>query len=333
MCNQFFYIQWHITDKCNLRCMHCYQDDFTSKSELTLEELKKVCDNVISTLKKWDKKLKVAITGGEPFLNKNLVPFVSYLDKSEQVSEISFISNGTFIDKYIPFLNEINKLDTIFISLDGTTFSMNDAIRGKGVYGKAIKNIELLKSEGFKMILMFTVMKKNFNDAKLLYDFIRLRRIDGYIIERFIPLGLSKKIKDEIVSGRQIRELYEHTFNQCNVEFNDKEMCKYRALQVRLTQSVKLYGAECVAGRDGIAILPDGTVLPCRRFYLPIGNLLKQSLDQIRSSSSVLKDICDKNKLDGKCGKCEISDCYGCRAIAFAMTGNYLAEDPQCFYL
>ncbi|MCL4418034.1 MAG: radical SAM/SPASM domain-containing protein, partial [Actinobacteria bacterium] len=58
----------------------------------------------------------------------------------------------------------------------------------------------------------------------------------------------------------------------------------------------------------------------------------RDSIFKIWYTSDLLWKIRNKNNLKGKCNKCElIPRCSGCRAIAYAMTGDYLSEDPQCW--
>ena len=92
-----FYFQWHITDKCNLRCAHCYQENYTDAQDLPLEELKVIAFNLFQTLSNWGKKGDISITGGEPFARKDLLPFLEYLDCSEHISNIDILSNGTML--------------------------------------------------------------------------------------------------------------------------------------------------------------------------------------------------------------------------------------------
>jgi len=93
----------------------------------------------------------------------------------------------------------------------------------------------------------------------------------------------------------------------------------------------------CAAGVSGLTVLPDGTVTPCRRMPVPIGNIRKDSLREIWASSEILNALRDKSRYKGRCGECnKWSACRGCRAIAAAFAGaddkaGYLAEDPQCF--
>lgn len=78
--------------------------------------------------------------------------------------------------------------------------------------------------------------------------------------------------------------------------------------------------------------MPEGTVFPCRRFPISIGNLLNASLKQIWERSEMLEKLRRKENLMGKCGRCEVKNCRGCRSLALALTGDYLGEDPHCWY-
>src|ERR1035441_4367137 len=74
-------------------------------------------------------------------------------------------------------------------------------------------------------------------------------------------------------------------------------------------------------------------VYPCG--YLPAlaGDLRKQSFADIWENSVVFNQLRDTNNLEGKCGCCEFRNiCMGCRARAYAATGNYLDEEPFCVY-
>jgi MoaA/NifB/PqqE/SkfB family radical SAM enzyme len=59
---------------------------------------------------------------------------------------------------------------------------------------------------------------------------------------------------------------------------------------------------------------------------------LGTSLKKIWEESDLLEKLRRKENLKGKCGKCEIKECRGCRSLALALTGDYLAEGPHCWY-
>ncbi len=117
-----FYFQWHITDRCNLRCTHCYQENYTDAKDIPLEELKVIAFKLFHTLSNWGKKGDISITGGEPFARKDLLPFLEYLDSSEHISNIDILSNGTLLtDEIAERLNKLTKLQRFQVSLDGAS--------------------------------------------------------------------------------------------------------------------------------------------------------------------------------------------------------------------
>lgn len=89
----------------------------------------------------------------------------------------------------------------------------------------------------------------------------------------------------------------------------------------------------CLAGTAVCFISHQGEVFPCG--YLPAlaGDLKKQRFADIWENSVVFNELRDTNKLEGKCGCCEFRNiCMGCRARAYAATGNYMDEEPFCVY-
>jgi MoaA/NifB/PqqE/SkfB family radical SAM enzyme len=327
-----FYIQWHIIDRCNLRCKHCYQDNFSSKRELDIYRLRKIADNLISTMEKWGTKLDIAITGGEPLLKKELFDLISYLNGSNAIGNLSLITNGTILSDFFEKLEKFKKLKEIKISLDGISEKTNDWIRGKGTFFKVMENVRKIREGKIPLILMFTVMKNNLSDIEFLPEFAIREGFKGFIIERFFPLGMGENIKDHVLSGNEFLRVWLTLLNKFGYSAKKEDLIKYRAIKVLFyRERVKFFGSECIVGKDGIALLPDGTVLPCRRFTLPIGNLLQKPLYEIWENSDVLNLLRNKKNLKGICKNCDIDDCIGCRAMSYCLTGNYLSEDPHCW--
>jgi len=89
----------------------------------------------------------------------------------------------------------------------------------------------------------------------------------------------------------------------------------------------------CLAGSGVCFVSHEGEVYPCG--YLPVraGDLRKQSFESIWHDSALFHELRDTRNLKGKCGCCEFRNiCMGCRARAFAATGDYLQEEPFCLY-
>lgn len=327
-----FYIQWHLVDRCNLRCRHCYQEKFTRDGELSLEELRKVADNLLQTMKKWGAKLDIPLTGGEPLLKEETFELVDYLSRSRNIAGLSLITNGTLLRKKAKEIKSKKKLKEIKISIDGLNQETNDSIRGNGIWAQLLDNIESAKEWGKPIFLMFTVMKKNLAEVQDLPDFSRKLGFRGFIVERFFPLGRGKDFKENVLSGEEFLGVWQTILTKCNHQARPRELISYRAIKVILEgKKSKVFGSECIVGKDGLALLPDGTALPCRRFVLPLGNLLSAPLWEIWQESEVLRLVRQKTNFSGRCGECEIEDCSGCRAMNFCLRGDFLREDPHCW--
>jgi radical SAM protein with 4Fe4S-binding SPASM domain len=330
-----FFIQWHITNLCNLGCRHCYQDDFSKDKDLPLSELQKISANLLDTVGEWKRRACIHLTGGEPLLKPEIFPLLTYLNQSPIVEELGIITNGVLLDQDIgKRLAEFPKLRKIKISLDGADPVTNDSIRPVGTFHRVQKCLAEIKCyRQFELILMFTVMKQNVQSLPAYIHLAREWGVKGLIIERFIPWGRGSEIRDEVLTAKQWRRMVHSLYERFGLEMEDGDFPPYQAFQIDFQgEQTELLGAPCVLGTEGLCLMPDGTVFPCRRFPLPIGNLLEDSLNTIWEKSDVLTCVRNKEKLKGKCGTCRIQECIGCRSLAYALTGDFLAEDPHCWH-
>jgi radical SAM protein with 4Fe4S-binding SPASM domain len=332
--NDPFYVQWHITNLCNLRCRHCYQDDFSHKGDLDWLQLKQISDNILCTLKNWGRAACIHLTGGEPLLKPELLQLLEELDRSPEVHELGIITNGVLLDrKRVEELSPFSKLKRLKISMDGADAAVNDAIRPEGTFRRVIENVSEIKRSGrFETQFMITALRKNFRSIPSLIDLCQDLGIDGLIIERFIPWGRGEEIKDELLGRKEWKELVGMLFEVFSIDLSEGECSPYQAFEVMFNgDETELLGAPCVIGTDGICVMPEGSVFPCRRFPVSIGNLLDESLNQIWTQSDILRQLREKKNLQGQCGTCQWKDCRGCRSLALFTTGNYLEEDPHCY--
>jgi radical SAM protein with 4Fe4S-binding SPASM domain len=318
-----FHVQWHITDACNLRCRHCYQEGFDKSRDLGWKDLKKISDNLIEAMKAWGKKLTLSLTGGEPFLKEELWQVIDYLSGSDHVAGLNIITNGTLMAGFIPQLKDSPKLRHIYVSLEGAGPTANDAIRGQGNFDMALNNIKLLRQNNLAVFIMFTLMKSNIPEAKKLLSFCRANNLQGYFIERFIPLGQSRSRTKEMVSPFDMDKVYKEIFDQYGLDYYQSGVSPLAIKAELEAKPAELFASECIVAKDGCAIMPKGDVLPCRRFNLSIGNLIEDSLVDIWKDSPVLGAIRKK--------EADIKDHISCKALSYSLCGDYLLDDSLCW--
>lgn len=325
-----FHIQWHITDNCNLRCRHCYQNSFSSEKDLQLEKLVYIFSNICEFLKKENRKLVIDITGGEPFLYSKYWELIEIILNTDLVKDIGIITNGFFLDDEVICKIEKNKI-ILKISTESVDKELYEFFRGKN-FEKFIKICEKIKEVKSNKFLMFTILETNWQQIFKIFDFAKRYNFNGIIFERFIPYGLGEKLKNDVISFEKWFLLTKFLHKICKIDFDIYDIVEYRGFMVKIEENeFGLYGSECIVGKDGIAIMPDGTVFPCRRFPLSIGNLLKESLNEIWKNSDILNRIRNKSFLKGLCKDCKINKCIGCRALAYSLYNDFLEQDPLCY--
>lgn len=273
-----FHIQWHITELCNLKCIHCYGEPW--REEPNIEQLKLVINKIVDFVSELKyEELVVTITGGEPFMKPEFYELIGYIDKNERfniIKKINIITNGTILPK--ESLQKIKKLNMIYISLESLQREINDKIRGEGSLNKVLGNLDYFVKD-YNIGIMTTLMKYNIKHlTNNLYQFIeKLFKfgVKEILFERFVPAGKAKLDKENI-GVEEILTFYRKVAEVFELSYNDLK--KYPALKfVNNPDGIRIYGAECVVGKFGFAVLCDGTVYPCRRFEKETFNFFKDN--------------------------------------------------------
>lgn len=156
------YLEVQLTDKCNLKCLHCYQGE-KNNSELDFSLLKKVLKDFIKI-----QGLRIIISGGEPLLYKRFSDLNKLL--KDYPARVVLLTNGTLITKHK--ISEWN-FDEVQISLDGMEQG-HDFLRGHGCFKSLCTALEKIKKESSMDISFATMIhKKNVQEFKQMKRFVK----------------------------------------------------------------------------------------------------------------------------------------------------------------
>jgi MoaA/NifB/PqqE/SkfB family radical SAM enzyme len=338
-----FLIQWHLTERCNLRCRHCYQGDGTGE-ELPLPLVREAVTEISEMFAAWKESCGVAlapsfnITGGEPLLRSDIFTIID--DIGRRGFAMFLLTNGTLIDGDTAARLADAGVKGVQVSIEGTE-GTHDAIRGEGSFAKALAGAGYLCAAGVPVTLNITVSRLNVGEIPAMIDLTEALGVPRLGIARFVPAGRGMAMAGEMLSQEEVRDLYEWllavSVPGLDIVTGDPLATQLRSADSGLAGATACGG--CAAGVSGLTLMADGTIVPCRRLEIPLGNIRTHSLREIWATSEVLARLRDQGNYSGRCGACSRwASCRGCRAIAWACSratgeNGYLAEDPQCFFL
>lgn len=328
-----FYFQWHITERCNRHCRHCYQNSHPV-NDLPLADLELVLSNMGEALVKWNRQGSLSFTGGEPLIrHAELFALMNRVDDIPKFVYYDILTNGSLIsDDIVAALKNLYKLRRVQVSLEGASPEINDAIRGNGSYRETLKAIRKMKRQDLTVGVMTTISRFNYQDIPAVIEVLDNEGVDTFAMERLIPEGNGESLSDQLLSSKELQQLYEQVY-EIALRKKTPRILMYRPLFNLVVRDDESVGALCSVGNNALTIMPDGTVYPCRRLPIPIGNILTDGLFSIWYDSKVLWEIRNPDNIKGKCHDCDyLSSCRGCRAMAYSCSGDYLAEDPQCWH-
>lgn len=153
------YLRLSVTDRCNLRCKYCMPAsgiNFLPREELlSYEELERLI-NILTDLG----ISKVRITGGEPFVRKDLIDFISTISNNKKLKKIALTTNGTLLAPYLSRLEEIG-ITSINLSLDTLDPERFEEITRRDQFDRVMESFHLLAESSIPFKINAVVMEKH----------------------------------------------------------------------------------------------------------------------------------------------------------------------------
>ena len=318
-------VQIHLTAACNLHCLHCYSSGGTAY--LTAEQF----DYILREVLRYAEAHALApgwalLCGGEPTLSPILFECIRKLRRAG-FSGVSLLTNGSLLTN--DFARQLVRAGctAVQICIEGNRETHN-RIRN-GSWDQVLRAWEICRRQGLRVINQTTLHPLNYKQVDEIIAVCK-GRVDGTAFLKQIP----HNAKTGVLTPSQWLEVLEHFF---------KGYCQggpaYRSfVSVRDIQwSCHFYdtGYNACAYLLSEPYLPtieaNGDVYPCRRGGIPIGNIFQDRLERIFQQSRVLLKARQLKDLNTRCRTCPQSDhCTGCRALAWHLKGDILAEDPLC---
>jgi radical SAM protein with 4Fe4S-binding SPASM domain len=338
-------VPWRCTYACDSNCVHCVSAQKTAApNEVDTEDAKRIVDRVAEFGASF-----FGITGGQPFLRKDLFDVLSYATKLGLSTSI--ITDGRLLDDKA-FENIVKNKTKISVSLDGAE-KTNDTIRGEGAYRSAITAIRKLSREKLLNVIVYTFANAgkttnvNEKDMRHVLDLAKQYNARWVVFHGMIPYSSDKaSLKADPTPSQYewaCNKLYDLT-----KEYNGKpginvyipfyaRVAKQRGMPNFDEWYNGFFLGRCFFGKF-FSIAENGDTIPCSyNDAYRMGNIKDKSLSQIwdeMQSSDFFRVVREKSNLKGKCGVCEFKEiCGGCRSAALYYTGDILGSDLRCGYI
>ncbi len=335
---------WVVTERCNLRCIHCYEGGRETQ-EVSTEDAFKIIDKLYEA-----GKPLTFISGGEPLLRRDIMLI---LERMKSLGfRLIFSTNGTLVDENVA--KEIAELgvDNVAIPLYGPR-SFHDYFTGTPAsHDKVINALKLLSDLGVSLTVKTVVARSVLENLDYIFEVASRYGAKAVYLCDFIPVGRGASLRDEIVSKDEWRRLLNKFIDEMILgdKYPDIELdiglhpsaaiyvmeeLKRRGYDVSRAEEKMRRRRLSVEGRGFLSISPTGDVLLSNYLPIKLGNLVRDDLS-LRDvvNNPVYRAVGDSSNLKGKCGSCEYKElCGGSRVKAYVYGKDLLGEDPTCLKL
>jgi len=324
---------WESTTRCNLACAHCRRlevAESAAKEDLTTDEFRAVLDSVAEL-----GRPIIVFSGGEPLMRGDWEALAAHARRLALPTALA--TNGTLVDDALAGRIAAAGFRRVSVSLDGADAATHDAFRRvDGAFERALGGIAALRRAGAAVQVNATIAAHNVHQLDAMHALAESVGAEALHLFFLVPVGCGVEIEQthQLPPDEYERALEWTLDRQASGGIELKATCAPHYYRLAAQRGVApKHSRGCLCGLAVAFVSHKGEVFPCG--YLPVhsGSVREQPFAEIWRGSAVFADLRDFDRLRGKCGRCEFRGiCGGCRARAYALTGDYLAGEPACTY-
>lgn len=330
-------IYWEVTLSCNLRCLHCY----TASGARHPEELD--TPECLALIREWGAGgvCEVIIGGGEPFTRPDMVELIDAIQQAE-MSAIC-VSNGTLLTTDLVGRLSDTGLSYMAVSIDGHTPDLHNQFRGtEFAFGKAVQGIQNLKKAGFTVTLQTVVTQLNKHALEAIADFAWNLGASSWDVKAFNIVNRAAINRQLALRPEDVAEIASRL--QAIGQQYDGRLGVDTTYPMTFTLNREFKKAEkpirrlaCGPGFETAGLTADGRLLTCsfiRHHDWISKSVREEGFTKLWQTSPIFDPFRNLTTAHLTCCKdCSLlfEECWGgCRARAFASTGDFFARDPLC---
>jgi radical SAM protein len=334
---------WEVTQACDLACVHCRASAQSERSgaELSTEQGYRLLDEIRS----FGEPLMV-FTGGDPLKRPDLYDLIRYSVKIGLRTNVTPSATPLLTAEAIEGFQAAG-IARMAISLDGPDAATHDEFRGiPGTFDRAMFALRHARDIGLDTQLQTTVTRRNMARLAEVAEIAKEVRTRMWSLFFLIVTGRAEESDDLLAPEyEQVFEFMYELSKTASFGVKTTEAMHYRryvaqrikaehgATENPNAKGVAWRTAGVSDGKGFVFVSHTGEIFPSGFFPVSGGNVLADSLTDVYRNSDLFLTLRDTSQRHGKCGICEYRNiCGGSRSRAYALTGDFLAEDPRCIY-
>ncbi|MBI2163482.1 MAG: TIGR04053 family radical SAM/SPASM domain-containing protein [candidate division NC10 bacterium] len=358
-----FIVLWELTRASALACIHCRAEALPHRDPRELTTTEGV--GLIEAVSRFGRPATLLVfTGGDPLRRPDVFDLVAA--GTARGLRVALTPSGTAAARREKiFRLKASGLARLAVSLDGSTVAIHDAFRGvRGSYDWTMRILNYAREAELPVQINTTVTRYNREDLPALAERLRGMGIVLWSIFFLVPTGRGRK-EDGVSAGEYEEILNDLVDLSRSVPYGIKttEAPQYRRVVLERGRGIRRDGRAADGGwetgdgaeqprqvgfqTDAIGRAPKGVndgngfvfvdhlgnIAPSGFLPIKAGNVRTDDLVEVYRQHPIFRELRDAERLRGKCGRCEYRTlCGGSRARAYAMTGDYLGEEPCCVY-
>ncbi|HWP63924.1 MAG TPA: TIGR04053 family radical SAM/SPASM domain-containing protein [Candidatus Binatia bacterium] len=337
-------VYWEVTRACALACRHCRAEAIPKPTpgELDTVEGRRLLEMIAG----FGRPLpRVVLTGGDPLERADLFELIA---TARELGLAVSLTPSVTPNLRAPVVSRLAAagIDSIALSLDGSTAARHDAIRGiPGTFAATLEAARSVRSAGLGLQINTLVAEETVDDLPAIARLVAGLDIIRWSLFFLVPVGRGRLLQglDSARAERVLRWLVDLS-RTAPFAVKATEAMHVRRIAVQRLRRAG-WTDEAIArtdlgrgfgindGRGIVFVSAEGRVYPSGFLPLPVGDVRARDLVAIYREAELLRRLRNPDALTGKCGACEFrAVCGGSRARAYAATGDALAADPLCPY-
>jgi radical SAM protein len=335
---------YEVTQACDLACLHCRAcaqpaaDPRELSTALSLQ--------LIAQLASFPKPPMLVLTGGDPLKRGDVFDLVSAGVRAGLEVAMTPSATPLVTAQALARLRAAG-LSRLAVSLDGADAKTHDASRGvQGSFERTLQIMREARDAGLALQVNTTVVRRNVEQLEAIAALLSDAQIVLWSVFFLVPVG--RGLREQCIPAEQYEQVFERLWREAqrrSYGIKTTEAHHYRRYVLREHGNPQRGGpaTEQAAtqraplgindGRGVMFVSHTGEVYPSGFLPIRCGSFPSDSVVSTYQDSEVFRMLREPDRLGGKCGQCEYRHvCGGSRARAYAVTGDFMAEEPDCTF-